>query len=267
MSDQRFTIDSATTIVGEGVHSGRECVVHIRPAALDQGIRINGTLATIDAVIERPLCTALDTAQGSILTIEHLMAALWGLGIDDVSVEVHGGELPILDGSVQPWIDAIKPVPNGGRKTRLVCDEPIEISRGASWIRCVPSEVLHLSVELDYPELGVLRCEGGLAQFKQMGNARTFGFERDAQRLRTSGMAMGASLANTVVFDDQGRPLNEGGLRHPQEPARHKWLDLIGDLALCGGALQAKVESYRGGHSLNRELVRLLVGSHKDQLS
>ena len=132
---------------------------------------------------------------------------------------------------------------------------------------CLASEQLHLTTELVYPELGTMRCEGHLGQIGVFASARTFGFERDARVLQQSGAALGASLANTVVFDDQGRPLNKDGLQDPNEPARHKWLDLVGDLALCGHRLQARIVSHRGGHALNRSLVRRLLASGQIQVS
>ena len=200
-------------------------------------------------------------------TIEHLLAAIWGLQIDDIDIVVTGHEIPILDGSAAPWTDMLEPVAHSGSPTTLVCCEPIEIVDGHRWIRAFPHEDLHLTTELVYPELGSMRCTGDLSQLATYASARTFGFARDAQALQASGAALGANLDNTVVFDDRGRPLNESGLQSPDEPARHKWLDLLGDLALCGHRLRARIVSHRGGHALNRALVRRLLCAGQIQVS
>jgi UDP-3-O-[3-hydroxymyristoyl] N-acetylglucosamine deacetylase len=254
----RTTVRREQGWTGRGLHSGLPCAVVVAPAKSGQGRRINGRPATIEHVVDGAWCTTIETDDGPVRTVEHLLAALAGLGIDDCDVRVKGGEVPILDGSVGPFRERLEPLEQRGQRDPLVLTAPVEVRDGDRWVRALPAEVPSLAVDVAYRGLGRQRFDATLGAFAAASTARTFGFLRDRARLEKVGLAKGAALANTLVFDDAGEPVNPGGLRFDDEPARHKWLDLLGDLALLGRPLQARVVAYRGGHALHHALVRAL---------
>ncbi|MCA9537460.1 MAG: UDP-3-O-[3-hydroxymyristoyl] N-acetylglucosamine deacetylase [Myxococcales bacterium] len=254
----RRTLAAAVTCAGPGLHSGAPCVAHLSPAPPGHGLCLNGTPVALRHVIDAAYATTLATARGPVRTVEHLLAALYGLGIDDAAIEVEGGEVPALDGSAARFVQAIAPCDQPGRRTILTLREPVEVRDGARWCRATPAQTLSLAVEINFPALGVQRFAAPVDALPTIAAARTFGFARDADPLRAAGLARGAGLSNTLVFDDHGRPLNPEGQRLADEPARHKWLDLLGDLALLGAPLRAQVEATRGGHALHHRLVAAL---------
>jgi UDP-3-O-[3-hydroxymyristoyl] N-acetylglucosamine deacetylase len=266
-SEVRTTIRDAVSFEGIGLHSGEHCVTNLLPAPSGHGLRLNGAPIGLAAVVERPLCTALMTHDGPVSTVEHLLAAVWGSGIDDLDIRACGGEIPILDGSVAPWLECLEPRSHQGVRKIVRLKEPIEVVEGESWIEASPATELRVHVDVEFPGLGRQQCGGSLTDLAYMADARTFGFERDADALRTAGLARGASLSNTLVFGEGGRPLNGGGLRHSDEVARHKWLDLIGDLALLGAPLHAEIRCRKGGHRLHRTLVGKILDQIDPKLS
>lgn len=245
-------------LAGVGLHCGGPCAASVAPAPPGHGLRIGGTPVQCAAVLAGARATTLRTAAGPVRTVEHLLAALYGLGIDDAEVTVEGGEVPILDGSAGPWLDALAPVDTAGERAVLTLPGRVEVRDGDRSVVAEPAAALTLEVHVDYPGLGALSLVAGLDAFPAIARARTFGFLRDAEVLRAAGLSGGASLDNTLVLDDAGRPLNPGGLRHPDEPVRHKWLDLLGDLALLGAPLRARVVARRSGHALHHQLVTAL---------
>ncbi len=256
----RRGIGRAVSRAGIGLHSGRPCRATLQPSAR-RGWWLCGSRVGIAAVADGALASTLSTARGPVSTVEHLFAALHGAGVDDVAIEVDGGELPILDGSAAPWLAAIEEAAPferaGAGPAPLVVSRPVRVGDTRRWIEATPAPRLALSVTIDFPLLGRQRFAAPLADFAAVADARTFGFARDAAALHAAGKARGAGLDNAVVFDDAGRPL--APLRHADEPARHKWLDLVGDLALLGRPLRARVEAVCAGHALHHELVRALL--------
>lgn len=255
----RRGIGRAVSRAGVGLHGGRPCRATLRPSARP-GWWLDGARVGPDAVADGALATTLRTATGVVSTVEHLFAALYGAGIDDVEITVDGGELPILDGSAAPWWVAIaeagpRDVPGPAARPRIV-ERVVRVGEGERWIEARPASRLELAVHIDFPLIGRQRFAAPLTDFAAVADARTFGFARDAAALHAAGKARGASLENVVVFADDGRPL--APLRHPDEPARHKWLDLVGDLALLGRPLRARIEARCAGHALHHALVAAL---------
>lgn len=256
MQTSRIGLTRAVERRGIGLHGGRPCRATLGPGAR---LTLNGTPVDLDAVTDGAWATTLTTAGGPVRTVEHLLAALVGCGVDDAAITIEGGEAPILDGSAAPWVAAIEaagPTPRPGARPVHRVTRPLTVGDGDRWIRITPAARLELAVAIDFPLIGRQRFEAPASAFAAVADARTFGFLRDRDRLRAAGLARGAALDNTVVFADDGRPL--AALRHPDEPARHKWLDLLGDLALLGRPLIARVEAHCAGHALHHRLVAAL---------
>jgi UDP-3-O-[3-hydroxymyristoyl] N-acetylglucosamine deacetylase len=198
-------------------------------------------------------------------TVEHLLSALAGLGIDHLTVDVTGEELPILDGSAAPWVQAIqsagiRPMAMGSRTLRIL--HPVEVRRGDKWMRVTPYPGLRVgyTIDFDHPAIGRQSRELTITPEKyvrELGSARTFCLEEDIEFMRSRGLAKGGSLENAVVFSPSG-PLNDS-LRYEDEAVRHKILDLVGDLKLLGASLEGLVEAHRAGHALHVELARAIL--------
>lgn len=244
----RATLHTPFERRGIGLHTGHPCRAHLAPAPIGHGLRFNGTPATLQHVVGSHLSTTL---AGPVRTVEHLLAALMLAGIDDAEITIEGGEVPILDGSAAPWLEGLAARPHGGECIPIALAAPIHLADGDAHITAWPAEGLDLTVEIDFPLLGRQTAHGPVRP-----DARTFGFLADAERLHAAGLALGASTENVVIFDDAGTP--SSALRHPQEPAHHKLLDLLGDLALLGAPLQARVHAVKAGHRLHQALVRAI---------
>lgn len=265
------------TLAGTGVHSGKPVSVSFVPADADTGIVFHfvGAAASdkevralVSEVGATDLCTLLgDPAGQHVATVEHLMAALLGVGIDNLVIEIDGNEIPILDGSSAMFVDAIDQV---GIETlsvkrrfiRIV--KPIRIESGASWAEFRPYAGTRFEVEIDFesPAIGRQQFASDLNADvfrRDIARARTFGFMKDVERLWAAGYALGSSLENSVVIGDDNRIINMGGLRYPNEFVRHKTLDAMGDLALAGARFIGCFRSYRGGHRLNAAALRRLL--------
>ena len=271
------TIDNPATITGIGVHSGAEVSITFQPAEAGTGIVFHrmhddGTVTELRAISSTvgntDLCTVLGkTASGSVATIEHVMAAIYALGIDNLVVEVYGAEMPIMDGSSAPFIDAIEQagIRNLGVKRRYIrVIKPVRIENGASWAEFRPHDGTRFEVEIDFasPLIGRQSWQGELTAdvFKtELSRARTFGFMRDVERLWAAGYALGSSLENSVVISDDDTVINVEGLRHPDEFVRHKTLDAVGDLAIAGAQFIGCYRSYRGGHKMNAQALKALL--------
>ena len=208
-----------------------------------------------------------DPAGEHIATVEHLMAALFGLGIDNVVIEIDGHEVPILDGSAMAFVEAIdqagiETLPVKRRYIRVV--KPVRIENGASWAEFRPYSGTRFEVEIDFesPAIGrqLFASDINADIFRRdIARARTFGFMKDVERLWAAGYALGSSLENSLVIGDDNRVINMGGLRYPNEFVRHKTLDAMGDLALAGARFIGCFRSYRGGHRMNAAALRRLL--------
>jgi len=269
------TLAEKVSCTGIGLHSGAPTQLTLHPARADEGItfvRTDGRApieipARARELASTQLATTLGRGPASIRTVEHLLAALFGLGVDNVRVEVDGPELPVMDGSAAPFVYLIRSAGvfrQRERRRALRIRRPIEIRDGDRRIAVEPARDfrVHYAVDFDHPAIG--RQELSLAPLdaerfdREISAARTFGFLRDVRTLWTSGLARGGSLDNAVLLDDQ-RVVNPQGLRWPDEFVRHKILDLCGDLALLGMPLVGHVHVERGGHTLHQRLVKAIL--------
>ena len=280
---RRRTLKAAIGCVGTGVHSGRRVSLTLRPAPAGAGIRFRRTdiglevAARFDRVVETRLCTALGMPGGdparSIATVEHVIAALAGCGVDDALVEVDGPEAPILDGSAAPFVFLIDCAglvfqAAGSAVQAIEVLRTVRVQDGegpdAAWAELAPSagKGLEASLTIDFPATAIGRQSLSLGisplSFRAaLADARTFTLAEEVAALRAAGLARGGSLANAVVVDGP-LVLNPGGLRRPDEFVRHKLLDAVGDLALAGAPLRGRFSGHRSGHGLNNRLLRAL---------
>ena len=273
---RQTTLRREIELTGKGVHSGAPASVVFHPAESDTGIRflvskrgriIADIPAEVGNVKNLTLCTVLGDETGvSVSTVEHLLAALRGLGVDNCYIEVDSKEVPIMDGSAAEFVAAIDEVgvrELAASRTYIKVLKPIRVEEGECWGELTPHTGFHLDVEIDFPTQLIgrqrLALEMSPGTFRtELSRARTFGFMRDVEKLWKAGLALGASLDNTVAVGDD-RILNKEGLRHPQEFVRHKMLDAVGDLALAGHQILGAYRSVRGGHRLNAHVVKALL--------
>ena len=258
------TIRKAVSLEGVGLHSGKLARVTLSPAPPNSGIvfRIDGALipAAPESVVDSHYATTIGKNGIRIQTVEHLMAAAAGLGIDNLDVAVDGCEIPAADGSAKPFVNLLGlagRVQQAAPRRPLVIPCPIRVGSGGRWVQIVPSASFKISYTLDneHPAIGTqaLSCRPTEHTFvDEFAPARTYGFLRDLGLMRKNGLARGGSLDNAVVLD-QRSALN--GLRYRDEFVRHKVLDLIGDLALLGRPIVGHVVARNAGHSLNLELL------------
>ena len=259
------------------MHSGKDVTATFLPADADTGIvfHVTGKDGSVrelrglhSEVGSTDLCTVLgDPAGAHVATVEHLMAAVFGMGLDNVVIELDGGEVPILDGSAAPFVEAfeqagIEELSAKRRYLRIV--KPVRVDNGASWAEFRPYNGTRFEVEIEFdsPAIGHQMYAGDVSpqMFRNdISRARTFGFMKDVERLWAAGFALGSSLENSVVIGDDNRVINMGGLRYENEFARHKVLDAMGDLALAGARFIGCFRSYRGGHKLNAAALRRLL--------
>ncbi len=273
------TIAETISCTGIGLHSGVPVQLSLFPARADSGIVFVRT--DLDPAVEIPVrsravsstryATSLGNGEATVRTVEHLLAALYGLEIDNLRVEVKGPELPILDGSAASYVYLIRSA--GIFKQReanrvLRIRSPIEVRDGARRISIEPARELRISyaVEFDHPSIGRQEYQmvaDPLHFEREISAARTFGFLNEVNGLWRSGFARGGSLDNAVVLDEDG-VMNADGLRWPDEFVRHKVLDLFGDLATLGMRIQGHVRVERGGHSIHQKLIREIL-ARKDR--
>jgi len=269
-TNNQITLKAAATLSGVGVHSGNPASLVIRPAPANHGIAFlrTGTPLGNDRLIKAhhalvsatELCTVIgDVETGAVATIEHLMSALFGLGIDNALIEIDGPELPILDGSAKLFVEAIDRVglaACAAPKRWLKILRPVRIEVGRAFAELRPIDRgFRLDVEIDFdnPVIGRSRKAMDLSPAsyrREVAGARTFGMMKDVERYWKAGFALGASLENTVAVGENG-VVNPEGLRFPDEFVRHKILDAVGDLALAGLPIQGAYRSYCGGHRMN----------------
>lgn len=258
--------------MGPGVHGGRPARVTLTPAGADAGIVFSVAGAEIEAHWSRVNASKLRTrlAEGGVSasTVEHLMAALMALGVDNALIALDGDEVPAMDGSARDFVSAIDEagvIALAAPRRRWRVIKPTRVADGAGWAELSPAETgLQLDVEIAFPEpVGRQRLAMGLTPEsfrRELADARSFGFVRDAERLWREGLALGADLDNTLVFDEGGA-INPQGVRFADECVRHKMLDVVGDLALAGAPIIGAFRSYRGGHGLNIALLQAAARS------
>jgi UDP-3-O-[3-hydroxymyristoyl] N-acetylglucosamine deacetylase len=272
MKNQK-TLRQSVSLSGIGLHSGKRVTLTLHPARANSGIRFARTdlpeaveiEANVRNVSATTLCTTISRNGVKVSTVEHLMSALWAMGIDNALCEVNGEEVPILDGSAAPWAQLIR---KAGVKTQrsarrfLVATKPIEIRSGDKWARLTPSREFKIKYTIDFPHpvIGKQSFEyhTGTDFLKEIAPCRTFGFLKDVERMQAMGLALGGSLQNAVVLDDV-KALNPEGLRFADEFVRHKILDAIGDFSLIGFPILAEIELHRAGHELQTRLVQELL--------
>ena len=279
LGSRQHTIKAAVLCEGIGVHKGEMARMRLAPAPIGTGIvfirsDFTGADARIPARAEFVSSVDLGTslrnhAGAEIATVEHLLAACAGLGVDNLFVEIDGPELPILDGSSEPFVDVLvkaglKAQAAPRRKIRIL--ETVEVVSGAksaSLSPLKPGEQPSMDVTIRFadPAIGVQRRvykPSREAFLSEIADARTFGFMADVEKMRAAGLGRGASLDNAIVVD-QGQIINPEGLRHDDEFVRHKILDAIGDLSLAGGPILGRFVSDQPGHAMNNALVRALI--------
>lgn len=271
------TIKSRISLTGIGVHSGKPVSLSFLPADPDTGVVFQkfgpeGDIREIRALVSEigatELCTMLgDPAGAHVATVEHLMASIFGLGIDNLIIEVDGDEAPILDGSARMFVEAfdqagreLQPVKR--RYIRVL--KPVRIDSGGSWAEFLPHNGTRFEIDIDFdsPAIGRQKFASEITPElfrRDIAGARTFGFMRDVERLWASGHALGSSLENSVVIGHDHAVINIEGLRWRDEFVRHKTLDAVGDLALAGARFIGCFRSYRGGHRLNAAALRTLL--------
>jgi len=277
---QQRTLKSLTRAVGVGLHSGQRVELTLRPAAPDSGIvfrRVDLADApeirvSPQAVTETRLASTLSAGGAKVHTVEHLMSACAGLGVDNMYVDITAEEVPILDGSAASFVFLLQNagivMQNAARRFVRI-KSAVEVHDGigaqAKWARLLPYNGYKLGFEIDFNHPAVdstgqrVEFDLGAGNYaKDISRARTFGFTKDVEMMRANGLAMGGGLDNAIVMDDY-KVLNAGGLRYDYEFVKHKILDAMGDLYLLGHPLLAHYEARRSGHALNNALLRALL--------
>ena len=267
------TLAQPLSFSGIGLHSGRSVNVTIAPAGANHGLRFVRAdlpgkpeiLAHYTRVVNTTRATTLGEGGFTLSTVEHLLAALRGLGVDNARIKVEGPELPIMDGSAAPFSGLLTaaglrqlPWP----RAYILIRKPVELKQGEQWMRVSPGEPsITYTIDFNHPLIRRQRYRVSLGTesfCSEIAPARTFGFLKEVQHLQNQGLALGGSLDNAVVLDDTG-VLNPGGLRFPEECVRHKILDAVGDLALLGLPLLGRLEVGRGSHELHCTFLQLLM--------
>ena len=266
-----WTLAAPVERSGVGLHSGGVSRVRLEPSE-QPGFRVGWLdapqeplqLLQPSQVFETQLCTALKLDQRRLATVEHLLAALAGVGLTAVTLLVEGDEIPLLDGSAQPWVEAIAEAGLQGLGRRPVSEplsRPITLQQGQSFVTALPSDRLRLAAAIEFPQAAIGRQFFSLeltpeAFVRDIAPARTFGFREQVEQLRAAGLIQGGALDNALVCD--GDHWLNPPLRFADEPVRHKLLDLLGDLALAG-LPQAQVFAFRGSHGLHTALAAALT--------
>jgi UDP-3-O-[3-hydroxymyristoyl] N-acetylglucosamine deacetylase len=270
------TLRTVVKATGVGLHTGQKVRMSLRPAQPDTGIVFRRTdlplpvdvPARADLVGETRLCSCLVSGTTKVYTIEHLMSALSGMGVDNAYVDLDGPEVPIMDGSAAPFVLLIQQAgveEQAAPKRFLRVKKRIEAREGDKWAALEPYEGFRLSFSIVYKHPVIEKSNTSLtvdfattSYLKEVARARTYGFMHDVEDLRNVGLALGGGLENAVVLDEH-RVLNAEGLRFGDEFIRHKILDAIGDLYLLGRPFLAAFSAHKSGHGLNNKLLRVLA--------
>ncbi len=270
------TLKKAISATGVGLHNGEKVTLTLRPAAPDTGIvfkrvdlpQPNEIVATPHAVHDTRMCSALEANGARVATVEHLMSALAGLGIDNVYIDVDASEIPIMDGSSGPFVFLLQQAgiaEQSAAKKFIRVKKMVEVIEGDKWVRFEPYHgfKIDFTINFNHP---VFENSGNNVKIdfaadsyiKEISRARTFGFMHEVEYLRSNGLARGGSLDNAIVLDEY-RVLNTDGLRYDDEFAKHKVLDAIGDLYMLGHPILGAFYAYKSGHALNNQLLRALL--------
>ncbi len=274
------TLKTLTKAVGVGLHSGQRVELTLRPAGPDTGIvfrRVDlpepvDIIVSAEAVTDTRLASTLSCGQVKVHTVEHLMSACAGLGIDNLYVDITAEEVPILDGSASSFVYLLQSAGielQNAPKQFIRILEPLETSEGAGenlkWARLTPYNGYRLSFEIDFKHPAVdstgqqVVFDVGKDNYaRDIARARTFGFTKDVEMMRSNGLALGGGLDNAIVMDDY-KVLNSDGLRYDDEFVKHKILDAMGDLFIVGKPMLASYSAFRSGHALNNKLLRALL--------
>ncbi|KPK20532.1 MAG: UDP-3-O-[3-hydroxymyristoyl] N-acetylglucosamine deacetylase [Betaproteobacteria bacterium SG8_41] len=274
------TLKNLIRATGVGLHTGAKVYMTLRPAPANSGIIFRRTdlaqpveiKATPHSVGDTRLSSCLEQGGVRISTVEHLMSALAGLGIDNAYVDLSAPEVPIMDGSAGPFVFLLQ---SAGIEEQVAPKKfirvlnPVEVEEGEKWVRLEPHNgfKLSLSIDFDHPVFDKMRQSVAVdfsttSYVKEVSRARTFGFMQDVETMRGQGLALGGSLDNAIVMDEY-RVLNTDGLRYEDEFVKHKVLDAIGDLYLLGHPLIGAFSGYKSGHALNNLLLRRLLEDRK----
>ncbi|HTD91162.1 MAG TPA: UDP-3-O-acyl-N-acetylglucosamine deacetylase [Burkholderiales bacterium] len=274
------TIKNVIRATGVGLHTGEKVYMTLRPAAADTGIvfrRIDLTpvvdiKADAYAVGDTRLASCLEKDGAAVGTVEHLMSALSGLGVDNAYVDLSAPEVPIMDGSAGPFVFLLQSAgieEQNAAKRFIRILKTVEVRHGDKWVRLDPYEgfKIDLSIEFSHPVFERTRQTvsfdfSSTSYVKEVSRARTFGFMQDVEAMRAQGLAMGGSLDNAIVMDEY-RILNSDGLRYDDEFVKHKALDAIGDLYLLGHPIIGAFSGFKSGHALNNQLLRALLEDHQ----
>jgi UDP-3-O-[3-hydroxymyristoyl] N-acetylglucosamine deacetylase len=277
---QQRTLKSLTKAVGVGLHSGQRVELTLRPAAPDTGIvfrRVDlpqpvDIVISAEAVTDTRLASTISHGSAKVHTVEHLMSACAGLGIDNLYIDITAEEVPILDGSASSFVFLLQSAGialQAAPKRFIRVLKPVEVREGQGatekWARLSPYNGYKLGFEIDFDHPAVdstgqrVEFDLGTGSYtRDIARARTFGFTKDVEMMRANGLALGGGLDNAIVMDDY-RVLNADGLRYNDEFVKHKILDAMGDLYLIGKPLLAAYSAFRSGHALNNKLLRELL--------
>jgi UDP-3-O-[3-hydroxymyristoyl] N-acetylglucosamine deacetylase len=270
------TIAKAVTISGIGLHTGEQITMSLRPAEVDTGVifyrQDGGRRVAIEArsanVIDTRMATVLGKDGLSVSTVEHFMAALYSLGIDNLHIEIDGPEVPIMDGSAEPFLNALRSAgirQSSKSRAYLAIRKPLSFVDGEKRINIIPSRFLRITSDIafDHPTIALqhrsIKHSPELFS-KEIAPARTFGFLEEVEYLKANGLARGGSLENAVVIDKKG-VMNPDGLRFYDEFVRHKILDTIGDFSLIGYPILGHIRTYKSGHDINHLMVETILAS------
>lgn len=272
------TLQKAISATGVGLHNGKKVTITLKPAEIDHGIvfqRVdlpepNTIKATPTAVKDTRLCSALDENGVRVSTVEHIMSALAGLGVDNVLVEINAPEIPIMDGSASPFVYLIQDAgieEQSEPRKYIKIHQSVTVEDGDKWVRFEPHNGFKVDFTIDFNH-PVFDDSGSRvtldlstqSYIQKISRARTFGFRHEVEYLRANGLARGGSLDNAIVLDEYS-VLNEDGLRDQDEFVKHKVLDAIGDLYMTGHPILGAFYAYKSGHALNNQLLRELMNS------
>ena len=270
------TLKTLVRTTGVGLHSGAKVTLVLRPAAPDTGIVFHRLDLTPSVTLKADPFGVGDTRMASCLekdgakvgTVEHLMSALAGLGIDNVHVDVDAAEIPIMDGSASPFVYLLQSAgieEQNVPKKFIRVRKPVEVKEGDKWAKLEPHDGFRLSFSIVFNHPAVDQTGNFVtvdfadnSYIREVSRARTFGFTQDVEALREQGLALGGSLENAIVMDEY-RVLNAEGLRYTDEFVKHKVLDAVGDLYLAGHPLLAAFSAHKSGHAMNNKLLRALL--------
>lgn len=270
------TIKHSISYLGTGLHTGNKVIMTIKPAEENTGIMfvrkdIMSTDNRIPArwynVVDTTLSTALSNKDGvTVSTVEHLMAALLGCGVDNAIIELDGPEVPIMDGSAKPFVSVIEKtgtINQLASRKAIWIHRPIEVRHGDKYAILMPSDLPRITIEINFPDSAIGSQTHSVTLVNEafrndISRARTFGFKSEIKQLKHQGLARGGSLNNAILVDGD-RIVNEEGLRYENEFVRHKILDAMGDLSLAGAPIIGHLYAYKPGHKLNNALIRQLM--------